>query len=108
MVTRLTKILLVWAIAFFATLVVFNNLTDHELQLPLVAHVLAMDTTFPGNSGMWRAIDSPALQPRHVWADYRNRGGGSRCFAGLVGFVCSGRSGTQSASLRSRGWRSLA
>ena len=41
-------------------LVVFNNLTDFDSNYQFVRHVLAMDTTFPGNRGMWRALPSPA------------------------------------------------
>ncbi|SET08986.1 Predicted small integral membrane protein [Nitrosomonas marina] len=59
MYTRLSKVVLVWAVAFFALLVVFNNVTDYESNYTFVAHVLKMDTTFPGNTGMWRAIEAP-------------------------------------------------
>ena len=58
MYTRLSKVALVWAVAFFVSLVVFNNLTDYESNYRFVNHVLKMDTTLPGNGGMWRAIDS--------------------------------------------------
>jgi predicted small integral membrane protein len=58
MYTRLSKVALVWAVAFFVSLVVFNNLMDYESNYRFVNHVLKMDTTFPGNGGMWRAIDS--------------------------------------------------
>lgn len=61
MYTRYSKIILVWAIALFATLVVFNNVTDYGSNYAFVFHVLKMDTTFPGNNGMWRSIDSPVL-----------------------------------------------
>jgi predicted small integral membrane protein len=56
MILRLAKTLLVAAVAFFYTLVVFNNLTDYGPNYAFVHHVLLMDTTFPGNHGMWRAI----------------------------------------------------
>ncbi len=56
MILRLAKTLLVAAVAFFYTLVVFNNLTDYGSNYAFVHHVLLMDTTFPGNHGMWRAI----------------------------------------------------
>ncbi len=58
---RLTKIGLVFAVAIFYSLVVFNNLTDYDSNYQFVRHVLMMDTTIPGNRGMWRAVDSPAL-----------------------------------------------
>ncbi|MBO9711661.1 DUF2165 family protein [Sphingomonas sp.] len=57
---RLSKTALVATAAFFATLVVFNNVTDYGSNFNYVHHVLSMDTTFPGNSGMWRHIDSVA------------------------------------------------
>jgi len=60
MLTRLAKIALVAASSFFLLLVVFNNLTDYGSNFAFVQHVLAMDTTFPGNRGMWRAIGPPA------------------------------------------------
>src|ERR1700733_11690443 len=62
MITRAAKILLLAGIALFYTLVVFNNLTDFDSNYQFVHHVLAMDSTFPGNHGMWRALPSPAFQ----------------------------------------------
>ena len=59
MITRIAKLLLLSAIAFFYTLVVFNNITDFDSNYQFVRHVLMMDTTFPGNKGMWRALDAP-------------------------------------------------
>lgn len=56
MTLRVSKILLVAAVAFFYTLVVFNNATDYGSNYQFVHHVLLMDSTFPGNHGMWRAI----------------------------------------------------
>jgi predicted small integral membrane protein len=61
MTLRTTKTLLVFAVALFYTFVVFNNVTDYDSNYQFVRHTLMMDTTFPGNHGMWRAIDSPAL-----------------------------------------------
>ncbi|ABC32105.1 predicted small integral membrane protein [Hahella chejuensis KCTC 2396] len=61
MYTRYSKIALVWAAALFATLVAFNNLTDYGSNFAFVSHVLSMDTTFPDNQGMWRALNSPAI-----------------------------------------------
>jgi predicted small integral membrane protein len=59
MITRIAKLLLVSAIALIYTLVVFNNLTDFDSNYQFVRHVLMMDTTFPGNNGMWRALTAP-------------------------------------------------
>ncbi len=61
MIPRIAKILLVAGVAIFYSLVVFNNLTDFNSNYQFVRHVLMMDTTFPGNRGMWRAIDAPAI-----------------------------------------------
>ena len=60
MFTRIAKTLLLAGVALFYTLVVLNNLTDPDSNYQFVRHVLMMDTTFPGNSGMWRAMHSPA------------------------------------------------
>ena len=59
MYTRTSKVILVAATALFASLVAFNNLTDYDSNFQFVRHVLMMDTTFPGNRAMWRAIDAP-------------------------------------------------
>jgi predicted small integral membrane protein len=61
MILRLSKILLVAASALFYTLVVFNNLSDYGSNYQFVHHVLLMDSTFPGNHGMWRAIHPAAM-----------------------------------------------
>ena len=61
MTVRTTKILLVFAVAFYYSLVVFNNLTDYGSNYQFVRHTLTMDTTFPGNRGMWRAIHAPEM-----------------------------------------------
>ena len=61
MITRAAKTVLMAAIALFYTLVVFNNLTDFNSNYQFVRHVLMMDSTFPGNHGMWRALPSPAF-----------------------------------------------
>jgi len=61
MTLRGAKVLLVLGVAFFYTLVVFNNITDYDSNHQFVRHVLMMDSTFPGNHGMWRAINSPGM-----------------------------------------------
>ena len=58
-VLRLAKVSLVAATAVFVSLVVFNNLTDYDSNYQFVLHVMNMSTTFPGNHGMWRAINVP-------------------------------------------------
>ena len=61
MLTRLAKTALVAALGFFLLIVVFNNLTDYGSNYGFVFHVLAMDTTFPGNTLMWRSIHTPVV-----------------------------------------------
>ena len=61
MITRAAKVLLLAAIALFYALTVFNNVTDFNSNYQFVRHVLMMDSTFPGNHGMWRALPSPAF-----------------------------------------------
>jgi predicted small integral membrane protein len=58
MAVRAAKIALTGAVALYLALVVFNNLTDYGSNYAFVAHVLAMDTTFPGNAAMWRAVNA--------------------------------------------------
>ncbi len=59
MVTRIAKMLLLAAVAFFYSIVVFNNVTDYDSNYQFVHHVLMMDSTFPHNRGMWRALNPP-------------------------------------------------
>jgi len=59
-ITRIVKLVLLAGVAFFHSCVVFNNLTDFNSNYQFVRHVLMMDTTFPENHGMWRALTSPA------------------------------------------------
>jgi predicted small integral membrane protein len=58
---RIGKMLLVFAVAIFYSLVVLNNTTDYDSNYQFVRHVLMMDSTFPGNYRMWRALNSPTL-----------------------------------------------
>jgi predicted small integral membrane protein len=61
MTLRIAKTSMVFAVALFYLVIVFNNVTDYDSDYQFVRHVLMMDTTFPGNHGMWRAIHTPAL-----------------------------------------------
>ncbi|HEY8017137.1 MAG TPA: DUF2165 domain-containing protein [Dongiaceae bacterium] len=56
------KTLMVAGLALYPLLVAFGNITDYGSNYVVVQHVLSMDTTFPGNKLMYRAITSPALQ----------------------------------------------
>jgi predicted small integral membrane protein len=61
MFVRYSKILLVAAIALFASLVAFGNITDYDSNFAFVSHVLMMDTIFPDATIKYRAIDSVFL-----------------------------------------------
>lgn len=58
---RLTKVVLVASLAAYALLVAYGNLVDYGSNYAFVSHVLSMDTTFPGNALMGRAITDPRL-----------------------------------------------
>ena len=57
--SRTAKIGMVLSLAAFAILVAFNNLTDYRSNFLFVRHVLSMDSTFPGNALLWRALTLP-------------------------------------------------
>lgn len=60
-ITRIAKIVMVACLAVFCLLVVFGNLTDPQSNYLFVKHVMSMDTTYPGNKLIYRAIVSPEL-----------------------------------------------
>jgi predicted small integral membrane protein len=61
LVIRAVKIAMVAAIALFATIVAFGNITDYGTNFAFVQHVLSMDTIFERSTIRYRAITSPAL-----------------------------------------------
>jgi len=61
MTLRAAKIAMVCAAALYYSLVVFNNLTDYDTNFQFVRHVLSMDTIFPGEHSVWRALTA------HSW-----------------------------------------
>jgi predicted small integral membrane protein len=56
---RLSKTLITSLSFLFLLIVTFNNVTDPNSNYQFVRHVLSMDTTFPGNTLMYRAIRAP-------------------------------------------------
>jgi len=60
-VVRYSKISFVAAMALFASLVAFGNITDYGSNFAFVQHVLRMDTIFDTATIHYRAIESPAL-----------------------------------------------
>lgn len=67
MISRLSKAGLVLALSAFAFMVSFNNITDYGSNFAFVQHVFSMDTTFPGNAAMYRAISNPLLWHAGYW-----------------------------------------
>jgi len=63
---RLSKIALVAAMGGFALLVAWGNTVDPMTNFAFVQHVLSMDTVFPDNALIGRAITAPALH----WAGF--------------------------------------
>jgi predicted small integral membrane protein len=60
-VLRAAKAVLVAAVALFASLTAFGNLTDYNTNFAFVEHVMSMDTVFGFSNIKYRAITSPAL-----------------------------------------------
>jgi predicted small integral membrane protein len=58
---RVAKIVMCAAIAVFSLLVTFGNITDYGSNFEFVKHVMSMDTIFPDNKLMYRAITSEVL-----------------------------------------------
>ncbi|HLQ94163.1 MAG TPA: DUF2165 family protein, partial [Xanthobacteraceae bacterium] len=46
---RAAKAVMVAAVALFATLVAFGNVTDYHTNFEFVQHVLSMDSVFPSS-----------------------------------------------------------
>lgn len=67
LISRHAKILMVLSLAAFAFMVTFNNITDYGSNFAFVQHVLSMDTTFPENAAMYRAIGTSALWHLGYW-----------------------------------------
>jgi len=87
MALRVSKAALVFAIALFYTILVLNNITDYGSNYEFVRHVLMMDSTSPGNHGMWRAVNSPLVHT--VFYSASSPGNQSVCFyAGGLVFGC--------------------
>jgi predicted small integral membrane protein len=61
MIERGCKAVLVAAIGLYMTIVALNNVIDYDSNFQFVKHVLSMDSTFPGNKLMGRALTAPAV-----------------------------------------------
>lgn len=58
---RVAQMALVAAVALFASVVAFGNITDYHTNFAFVQHVLRMDTIFPEATIRYRAIQAPWL-----------------------------------------------
>jgi predicted small integral membrane protein len=65
---RLAKIAMIAALAAFAFVVAYDNLVDYDSNYEFVRHVLSMDTTFPNNGLMGRAITDTRIWTIAYWA----------------------------------------
>ncbi len=61
MIIRISKILLVAAVAFYVLLTAFSNINDYHTNLPAVRQVLTMEEVFPHSMIMYRAIINPVV-----------------------------------------------
>jgi predicted small integral membrane protein len=82
---RIAKVVMVASLAAFAFIVTFDNITDYGSNFEFVRHVLSMDTTFPGNALLYRAITEPPLW--HAAYIAIIIGEGLTCIAFTVGAV---------------------
>lgn len=59
LMVRLAKVALVAAVAAYGLIVAYDNIVDYNSNYEFVRHVLSMDTTFPNNALMGRAVVDP-------------------------------------------------
>ena len=59
--TRAAKFTMAASFALYTLVVTFDNIIDYGSNFEFVKHVLSMDTTFPGNALMHRAMTEPWL-----------------------------------------------
>ena len=85
MILRASKIALLGAVAIFFTLVVLNNTTDYDSNYQFVRHVLMMDSTFPNNRGMWRALNPSWIHTAFYYSIIASEAAiGLMCWWGVV------------------------
>lgn len=89
---RVAKTALVLGVALYTTMIVFNNLTDYSSNYEFVCHVLMVDSSFPNNRAMWRAINLPAWHVAFYWAIMRwETASAAVCWWGGIGLGVSWR-----------------
>ena len=58
---RLAKVAMIGSLAAYTFIVAYGNVVDYGSNYEFVRHVLSMDTTFPGNALMHRAITNESV-----------------------------------------------
>ena len=58
---RLAKVTTIGSLAAYAFIVAYDNVVDYDSNYQFVRHVLSMDTTFPGNALVHRAITNQSV-----------------------------------------------
>ena len=58
---------MVASLALYALVAAIGNAVDGDYNFEFVRHALSMDTTFPANRLLWRAIRSPFLWTAAYW-----------------------------------------
>lgn len=64
---RVVQLFVVTCLALYVTMIFLGNILDYNTNYQFVKHVLAMDTTFPGNDLMWRSITDESLVTLAYW-----------------------------------------
>ncbi len=101
---RLAKIATVAAVAAFATVVAFDNVTDYGTNFVFVQHVLSMDTILPGSTIGYRAIAGPALHhAAYALIIAAEAATGLMCWIGVLALLRE-RGGAAAAFNRAKTW----
>src|SRR5689334_6958173 len=101
---RLAKVAMIASLAAYAFIVAYDNIIDYQSNYEFVRHVLSMDTTFPGNALMHRAITNENVwRIAYAWIIATE---GSTALLLVVGaLVLLGRLGAPAAAFnRSKVW----
>lgn len=90
MIVRLSKAGLTLCLGLFALLVGIDNILDYGTNFAFVEHVLSMDTTFPGNNLMGRAITTDWVHHAAYWLIIASElAVGVLCLAGAWGLFAA-------------------
>ncbi|MFZ9982004.1 MAG: DUF2165 family protein, partial [Cyclobacteriaceae bacterium] len=58
---RLMKIIIAFSLAFYMTLVIFNNVTDPDTNYKFIRAVFSMSDLSSGEDNRWRSVNIPVL-----------------------------------------------